>query len=227
MGNNNTSSNNSTSAPKPAEQSPFRSPQQADAILSQGFTAAAMNVLIIIMACIMITVFHQRLKSSISYLMLQNIFVLDLFTALTPGIFWTLSLFLDFIGIPIDSLCRSVGFLHTFMYNAFLLNIAVISFSQFLLYAAPVLYNKIFVNDIVTRIILLAVWAVGGLLATAPLNPEGGWGTYDKFGSTCWTKWTTNSDVDLSYNIISVFLTLGPALAFTILAIVLMIRGIY
>ncbi|XP_031550513.1 uncharacterized protein LOC116287944 [Actinia tenebrosa] len=219
----NQTSTNTTSAP--AKQAPFRPAQQADAIMIQFYTSVAMNGLIIIIACIMITVFHQRLRSSISYLLLQNIFVLDLFTAITPGFIWALALLTDSLGIIVDFVCRSVGFLHTFMYNAFLLNIAVISFSQFLLHFSPNLHGKIFVNAIVTRIILLAVWAVGGLLATAPLNHKGGWGTYDQFESTCWIKWTTNSDVDLSYNIISVFLTLGPAFGFTILAIVFTKKG--
>jgi hypothetical protein len=232
MGNTNNTGNSTTNTnnkpaiiiPKFAKNRPR---QQMEIVHAQMFTALAMNGLVITLAIIMITLFHIRLKSSIPYLMLQNIFVLDLMTAIVPGLMWSILLALDQLGILFPFMCRALGFLHSFLYNAFLLNIAVISFSQFLLYTGPALYGKIYVNSIVTRIILLAVWAVGGLLSASPLSPVGGWGMYDMFESTCWVKWTPNSDGDLSYNIIVTFMTLGPALAFTILTIVLMIKGIY
>ncbi|KAK3754631.1 hypothetical protein QZH41_004300 [Actinostola sp. cb2023] len=204
-----------------------RPAQDRDAVDAQAFTALFLQLFIIIFNIMMIIVFQLRLKS-IPYIMIQNIFIIDLLSALLPGAMWSIGVQLD--NLPwqmlLTSLCQLQGFLNCFLFSGFLFTIALISGSQLLTLAAPGMYKKLFKETLVTRLFLgLAVWMLSGLLATFPVSSQ--WGMYATFGANCWMTWVTANDILLSFNVFTTCLTLGPAVAMvTVLVIVLMARHI-
>ena len=178
-----------------------------------GIHAAVFLINLLILICTGI-----RLKS-IPHMFIQNIVVVDFLSACVTLAPWLVGITFDSYGIVLGSLCRMQGFFHNTLCSVFLGTVAAIGFSSFVKVVSPKIHSAFFVNRHVARLVLFTIWFGAGFLAAPPLNQKT-WGEYDKMEGTCWMVWREGSDASLSYAAFHTVLTLGPALIFTILALV-------
>ncbi|XP_074611226.1 uncharacterized protein LOC141865801 [Acropora palmata] len=157
-----------------------------------------------------------------SYLFVQNFMVIDIINApITFGL-WIADLKTDSLALRVlTSFCQLAGFVNNTLATVFLGTVGAIAVSCFLLIVSPRGYSMFFVNKPIVRLLLFTIWFGAGFLASAPLN-QGIWGAYALLQGTCWLSWQPGNAT--TYSAFHTIITLGPAIVFTVLAIVFAVR---
>ena len=200
----------------------FRGPQELNAVWAQLQALACVSSLSFLVNLFMVIFTSVRLKA-VPYMLIQNFMVIDIVSALVTAGPWAAGVWLDFYGLGLLSfLCRIQGFFHNTLATVFLGTVAAIALSRLLCVTSPSAYAVFFVNKPVVRLLLFTIWFGAGFLASPPLNPDT-WGAYGKFEGTCWLSWEEGNLAAVSYSAFHTLITLGPALVFTVLAIVFIV----
>lgn len=207
---------------KPTTIPPFRSPQDASDVSEQLKAVASVSTLAFVINLFMVIFTSIRLKA-VPYMFIQNFMVIDIVNALVTAGPWAVGAWLDFFGLGyLSFLCRIQGFFHNTLATVFLGTVTAIAASRYLYVVSPHAYATFFVNKPVVRLLLFTIWFGAGFLAAPPLNP-GTWGAYGKFEGTCWMVWEGGNVAAVSYSAFHTVITLGPAVIFTVLAIVFIV----
>ncbi len=214
---------NGTYGYKPTEPvPPFRSPQDLEDVWDQLRALACVSSLTFAINLSMVIFTSVRLKA-VPYMFIQNFMVIDIVNALVTAGPWATGVWLDFFGLQVVSfLCRIQGFFHNSLATVFLGTVTAIAASRYLYVVSPHAYAMFFVNKPVVRLLLFTIWFGAGFLAAPPLNPDT-WGAYGKFEGTCWVSWEKGNVAAVTYSAFHTVITLGPAVIFTVLAIVFIV----
>lgn len=126
---------------------PFRGPQTLQAIEGQIVFLIFLVVAALTINIIMTILLQKRFKS-LPYIMLQNIVVVDMLTALMNGPLFLIGVILDQYGIIFQNICNIQGFFHSSLCAVFLNTVSMVAISRCLAILKPSLYHKIFVNKV-------------------------------------------------------------------------------
>ena len=201
---------------------PFRLAQSREATTAQLESMACISALTFAINLFMVSFTSLKLKA-VPYMFIQNFMVVDMVNALVTSGPWAVGILLDFFGLAIlGFLCRIQGFFLNTLASVFLGNVSVIAISRFLYVVSPSAYSMFFVEKPLVRLLLFTIWFGAGFLASPPLN-KGTWGAYDKLEAACWMSWKGGDTSALSYSAFHTVVTLGPAVLFTVMAIVVIV----